>query len=113
MKQERKQLYEGMYILSTTLSEEARAKALDRITTGMSEQGGEVHKIFDWGRKKLAYEIKGKREGYYYIIYFTSPSSSMTHLWSEYHLNEDLIRFMTTEAKSVPENIEFKSLVRE
>lgn len=106
-------LYEGMYILSATLSEDARKKALDRITAQMTESGGEIHKIFDQGRKKLAYEINGKKDGYYYLIYFTTPTDAIKQFWKEYHLNEDLIRFMTVRAKVVPEKIEFKQLVRE
>ena len=113
MIKERSHLYEGMYILSATLSEEARKKALDRITSQMTESGGEVQKIFDQGRKKLAYEINGKRDGFYYLIYFTSPTTAVKQYWSEYHHNEDLIRFMTIRATSVPEKIEFKPLARE
>ena len=50
---EKHQLYEGMYILNATLSEDARKKALDRITSSISERGGEVHKVHDEGKKKL------------------------------------------------------------
>lgn len=103
-------LYEGMYILSTTLSDDARQKALDKITSGVRERGGEVHKIFDQGRRKLAYEIDGRREGHYYVLYFTTPTTSMNELWRDYHLNEDLIRFVTLSVEEVPEKIEFKQL---
>ena len=113
MSKVRQQLYEGMYILSSTLSDEARKKSIERITTNMIDVGGEVQKIFEQGRKKFAYEINGKREGYYYVIYFTSPTSAMKQLWQEYHLNEDLIRFMTVRAPTVPEKIEFKSVIQE
>lgn len=106
----RTQLYEGMYILSVTLSEDARRKALDRITSGIVNHGGEVHKIHDQGRKKLAYEIRGAREGYYFLIYFSVSTNSMDELWREYHLNEDLLRFLTLKADSVKEVIEFVSL---
>ena len=67
----RKNLYEGMYILSATLSDDARNKALDRIQNGITSRGGEILKIHAQGRKRLAYEIDGHREGYYYIIYFS------------------------------------------
>lgn len=106
-------LYEGMYILSATLSDDARQKALDKVTSSIEGRGGEIHKTFDQGRKKLAYEINGRREGYYYLLYFSVPSSVMTELWKEYHLNEDLLRFMTLRAEKVPEKIEFKSIMQE
>jgi small subunit ribosomal protein S6 len=109
MKQ-KKQLYEGMYILSTTLSEEARQKALEKIISGIQERGGEVHKVHDQGRKKLAYEIDKRREGHYYILYFSLPTHVMKELWRDYHLNEDLIRFLTLRAEAILEKIEFKPL---
>lgn len=111
MSKQRKQLYEGMYILSTTLSDETRQKALEKIIAGIEERGGEVHKIHDQGRRKLAYEINGRREGHYYIIYFTAPSAIVKELWRDYHLNEDLIRFITLRTEKVLEKIEFKPLV--
>lgn len=105
-----KHLYEGMYILSATLSEDARKKAIEKITSSIEHHAGEVHKVFEQGRKKLAYEINGRREGFYYVLYFTAGSSSMPELWREYQLNEDLIRFMTLRTETVPEKIEFKVL---
>ncbi len=113
MDQKRQRLYEGMYILSATLSDDARKKALDRVTDVIVQFGGEIKKIFDQGRRKLAYEIDKKREGHYYLIYFASPTSAIRELWREYHLNEDLIRFVTLQAEEVPEKIEFKVLQQE
>ena len=111
MPKSRKYLYEGMYILSATLSEDARKKAIEKITSSIEYHAGEVHKTFEQGRKRLAYEIGRRREGYYYVIYFTASSSSMPELWREYQLNEDLIRFMNLRVEEVPEKIEFKQLV--
>jgi small subunit ribosomal protein S6 len=110
MKKDRKGLYEGMYILSTTLSDESRKKAFDKITDGIVQKGGEIHKIHEQGRRKLAYEIDGKREGFYYVLFFTSPTSSVIELWKDYQLHEDLIRFMTMRVEKVQETLEFKPL---
>lgn len=107
---ERKHLYEGMYIVSATLSDDARQKVMDKLQEQIVEAGGEVKKIIDWGRRRLAYEIAGKREGYYYIVYFDVPTAAVNELWREYHLNEDLVRFATLRTESVPERIEFKAL---
>ncbi len=113
MAKQRTHLYEGMYILSATLSEDARQKALEKISSGISSRSGELKKVIDQGRKKLAYEINGRREGYYYLLYFSIPTGHMNEMWREYHLNEDLIRFMTIQVNEVPEKIEFKQIVQE
>lgn len=111
MKEETKNLYEGMYILSATLSDDARNKALDKIQAGITHLGGEIVKIHSQGRKRLAYEIDGHREGYYYVIYFKVKPSAIAELWHEYHLNEDLVRFLTLRTEDVMDKIEFKPLV--
>jgi small subunit ribosomal protein S6 len=113
MAKEKKELYEGMYILSTTLSDDARQKAVEKITSEITNQKGEIHKLHDFGRRKLAYEINGRREGHYFVIYFSAPTGSIKELWKEYHLNEDLIRFLTLRTEKVMEKIEFKQLIQE
>ena len=113
MAKARKHLYEGMYILSATLSEEARQKAFEKVTGGITGRGGEIHKIFDQGRRKLAYEINGSREGHYFILYFSTLTTNINEMLKEYHLNEDLIRFLTLRTPVVPEKIEFKPLLQD
>lgn len=111
MKEEKKNLYEGMYIFSATLSEDARNKALERIEQGITGHGGTILKVHPMGRKRMAYEIDGHREGFYFVIYFEVKPSAIAELWHDYHLNEDLIRFLTLRADEVAEKIEFKTLV--
>jgi small subunit ribosomal protein S6 len=113
MSQDRPNLYEGMYVISATLSDDARHKALDRIQNGITSRGGEIKKLHERGRQRLAYEIDGHREGYYYVIYFNAPPSAILELWQEYHLNEDLVRFITLRTDKVMEKIEFKTLVEQ
>lgn len=110
MSEQRQHLYEGMYVISATLSDDARNKALDKIQAGITQRGGEILKIHDQGRRRLAYAIEGHREGHYYIIYFNLKTSGIAELWQEYHLNEDLIRFITLRTEKVMEKIEFKRL---
>lgn len=114
MSQETEQpLYEGMYIVKATLSEDARHKALDKIRNGITSRGGEILKLHDQGRKRLAYDIQGHREGYYYLIYFTVKPSAIAELWQEYHINEDMLRWTTLRTDCVLEKLEFKVLVEQ
>jgi len=113
MAKQRQHLYEGMYILSATLSDDARQKALDKINNGITSRGGEIHKMFDQGRRKLAYAINNRREGHYFLLYFSTGTKNLSEMIKEYHLNEDLIRFLTLRTEVVPEKIEFKQLIQE
>jgi len=110
MTQESKNLYEGMYVISARLSDDARNKALEKIKNGVTSRDGEVHKVHDMGRKRLAYDIEGHREGHYYVIYFSVKPSEISEMWQDYHLSEDLLRFITLRTDDVLEEIKFKSL---
>lgn len=111
MSEQELRLYEGMYILNASLSEDALKKSLERITKTIEEGGGEIHKIHEMGRKKLAYQIDGHKQGQYFLLYFSVSPTLLQEMWKEYHLNEDLIRFATMRAEKVVEKIEFKPLI--
>ncbi|MEM7174533.1 MAG: 30S ribosomal protein S6 [Chlamydiota bacterium] len=110
MKKQHPRLYEGMFILNASLSEDAMKKALEKISGAIEERGGEIHKVHDWGRKKLAYEINNYKQGHYFLLYFSVVSSALAEMNAEYLLNEDLIRYQTLKADAVMEKIEFKPL---
>jgi len=107
---EEQRLYEGMYIFDTSLSEEGKHKLLDKVTSSIVDKRGKIHKIFDQGRKKLAYEINKKRDGYYVLLFFSVSAHMIDKLWKEYRLNENILRFITLQVEKVPEAIEFQSL---
>lgn len=113
MSQEKPNLYEGMYVISATLSDDQRQKIVDRIRADIETSGGEIVKVHDQGRKRLAYEIDGQKEGYYLLMYFNCLPSVIARLWREYHLIEGLLRFMTLRTDEVMEKIEFKPLVEQ
>lgn len=110
MKEQSPNLYEGMYILSAHLTEDARVKAFEKIKKAILEKGGEIVKIHDQGKRRLAYTIAQNREGYYYLMYFTVNPNAISELWHEYHLNENLIRFVTLRTDEVLEELKFKQL---
>lgn len=113
MSHEEKNLYEGMYLMSASVGDDIRHKVLARIQDGITSRGGEIQKVHDQGRKRLAYEINKHREGYYYLIYFSLDPSKVKELWQDYHLIDELLRFITLKASEVMEKIEFKTLIEE
>ena len=63
--------YEVVYILDTTLGEEAIAATVAKFKTLAEENGSNVE-VEEWGKRKLAYAIDYKTEGYYVLMNFTS-----------------------------------------
>lgn len=112
MDKQRNRLYEGMFIISSNLSEDARKNALLKITSIIENRNGKINKIHDMEKRRLAYEINKKREGYYYLIYFTLSSKYLLEIQKEYLLHEDLIRSGIFKADQVLESLEFKPLMQ-
>jgi small subunit ribosomal protein S6 len=110
MSQKANHLYEGLHILSASLSEGALEKAVDRLKSTIEEFGGKIENVISMGRKKLAYEINGARHGEYYLIYFSAPPASIVEIKKEYKINEDLIRALIFRTETVPEKLEFQTL---
>lgn len=110
MEQVKERLYEGMYILSAHLSEDARGKAFEAIKDRITARGGQIKKIHEQGRRRLAYEINRQRDGYYYLMYFMINPDHINELWEEYRRDENLLRFLTIRTENVMEEIKFKTL---
>ena len=110
MKEDKHCLYEGMYIVSALLNEDARTKTFDKIKEGITKRDGKILKVHDQGKRRLAYEIGSQKEGHYYLVYFDAPSSAIKEMWQELRLNENLIRFCTLRATRVMDEVKFKQL---
>jgi small subunit ribosomal protein S6 len=110
MKDQQPLLYEGMFVINAHLTDDARNKAFDKVKNAITSRGGEIVKIHDQGRRRLAYEIQKQKDGHYYLLYFRSAPQKLQELWQEYHLNEDLLRFLTLRTDTVMEELTFKQL---
>ena len=86
--------YESVIIIKPNLDEEE----IDNITQKVKdiiEENGTVTKVEKMGMKKLAYEIKKNKEGYYIVIYFEADPSIISELERNYRINENIIKFIT------------------
>jgi len=84
-------LYETMVILNPALDEGAISKLSEKIK-GIISDGGEVESTDTWGRREMAYEIKGHREGYYLVIQFKAKPEVPRELAMEFRMNPDVLR---------------------
>lgn len=113
MAKEQARLYEGMFIIKASLSEEARNKAFAKIQSVIEGFGGEIRNIIEMGKRRLTYMIGDQREGYYFVVYFETLPSTNKPTLQELRLHEDLIRFCVFQTEEVMEKLEFKPLVQQ
>lgn len=84
--------YEVMVIIDASLDEEAIRATVDRATELIKVRGGILGKVERWGRRRLAYELTHRNEGYYVLIDATSEPAVMADLDRMLHLADEVIR---------------------
>jgi small subunit ribosomal protein S6 len=85
--------YEVLLILPADADESVVGSAVDRIRRIVADAGGEVGKIDRWGRKRFAYEIDRRSEGYYAVVEFSADPSSIAELDRTLSLADEVVRF--------------------
>ena len=84
--------YEVMIILDVGLEEEAIRSTVDRATELIRSRGGTPGAIDRWGRRRFAYELKHKWEGYYVVLRAEAEPSVMAELDRSLHLADEVLR---------------------
>ena len=89
--------YETLFIINPDLEESEITKTIDAVQEIITAGGGTILKVDRWGRRQLAYLIQNKREGYYVIIYFQSPSTIIDELNRRYKLTDSIMRNLVVQ----------------
>ena len=83
--------YEVMVIVDETAEEKLEA-VVERVTQIVTGGGGEVTKVDRWGKRKFAYEIDHKTDGFYLVIEFTAHTDLLGELERVLLLADEVVR---------------------
>ncbi|MGE5396404.1 MAG: 30S ribosomal protein S6 [Chitinophagales bacterium] len=86
--------YEMMFILNPELPSEGIDAAKSRVQEIIAQTGGEFTEYDVWGKRRLAYEIKDYREGYYVLAYFNATATTVNELDRVLKITDDFLRHM-------------------
>ena len=86
--------YEAMYVITPELEDEAVKGIIEKYTGIITANGGEIEKVDEWGRRRLAYPINYKTEGYYVLMSFTSAPEFPRELDRILGITEGVMRSM-------------------
>jgi small subunit ribosomal protein S6 len=102
-----KHVYESAVLINAALDDETIKSLIEKIKETITNNGGDLLEIEDWGRKRLAYQVKKSKIGYYAIFRFTSPPDIVPKLERNYQLDENILRYLTVAlSKDALEQIE-------
>ena len=88
--------YESVIIINPNVDEGVRNNVIKKITDLINTEG-EVTKVEEKGKRKLAYEIQKCKEAYYVIFYFNAKASLISELERTYRITDEIIKFITVK----------------
>jgi small subunit ribosomal protein S6 len=94
--------YELMLLLTPELPEDEMTTAVERVSSLVTNRGGEITKLDNWGRRRLAYPIRRHLDGYYTIFRFKLEPGLTAELDRSLRLSEQVLRHIIVHAEEVP-----------
>ena len=83
--------YETLFVVSGALSEEDAKSVQDKFTALIAANGNLIA-VNEWGKRRLAYPINDKNDGYYVLVNFKSEGSFTAELERVYGITEGILR---------------------
>jgi len=87
-------VYEATYILDPTLEEEQLTQMQEKFSEMVTKSGGEIVNMENWGKRRLAYEVKGKNEGVYIVMRFNSETKTAESLRRDFRLADEVLKMI-------------------
>ena len=86
--------YELAVVVSARIEDEERAAVVDRCKALIERFGGVITEVDDWGKKRLAYEVRKMKEAFYYFIQFEAESNVPGEIESRIRIMDNVIRYL-------------------
>ena len=99
-----------MLIVIPELDEEQVENTVARFRTIIERTGGEVGDQNNWGRRKLAYEIDHRTDGFYFVMQFTAGDRTLVELKRILRVSDDVLRHIIVK---LPPNYAHQTLPEE
>jgi small subunit ribosomal protein S6 len=90
-------IYESVIIINANLEDAQIEAEIEKVKDFIQKNSGEIRSIEKWGRRRLAYAIKKKNNGYYALYEFKASGDLIAKLERQYQLNENIIRYLSVQ----------------
>jgi small subunit ribosomal protein S6 len=92
-----KRLYETTFIVNAYLDDAQIDQSIARVQEFITNNGGEIVALDKWGRKRFAYPIRKKNNGFYVLIELKATGNLVAQLERFYQLDESILRYLTIQ----------------
>lgn len=87
--------YEFTYIVNPVLEEDDYKAAVEKANKLITDNGGIIEEVNEWGLRKFAYEIDKKNNGYYVNAYFEAPATTIANVEKTMRIDDDFMRYLS------------------
>lgn len=94
-----KRYYESMYIVDANLTDEQVDAIIAKYSNVIADQGGELRAVGRWDKRRLAYEVMGRREGQYILMFFEAEPAVAKELDRVYRISDEVFRHLITRVE--------------
>lgn len=91
----KKNYYEHTFIVNAVLDEEDIKATVQKHIDFLKDNGAEIEEVDEWGIQRLAYQIDGKRSGYYVNAYFDAPSDLIAKFERQLQIDDNIMRYLS------------------
>lgn len=91
--------YEIVFMVHPDQSEQVPGM-IERYTTILKQDGGQIHRLEDWGRRQLAYPIEKLHKAHYVLINAEASAEAVDELENAFRFNDVILRNMVMRTKT-------------
>ncbi|HLJ47694.1 MAG TPA: 30S ribosomal protein S6 [Bryobacteraceae bacterium] len=108
-----KRVYEELFIVRPTATEEEIDPLVEQVTTYITGKGGNIEKTEKWGIRKLAYRVQKQNEGFYILLQFTAGPEIVKEVERRLRVSDLVMKFITVRIDQKMKKIEKRKKARE
>ena len=106
-------IYEELFILRPDTAEEEIDAYIEQLKQVIAGAGGTVDKVEKWGKRKLAYKVAKREEGYYVLLQFSSGADAVKELERRMRVSDLVLKYLTVRIDEKLKRIEKRRKSRE
>jgi small subunit ribosomal protein S6 len=112
---QKQKIYETTFIVNAALDDPQIDAVIDKVKEVLTKSDATIMELAKWGRKRFAYPIKKKNNGFYVICEFSSSGDLVARLERHFLLEENIIRFLiiALDKKAIQARISGNDLMKQ
>ncbi|MEE3392829.1 MAG: 30S ribosomal protein S6 [Lachnospiraceae bacterium] len=92
--------YELALVVDTKIDDEVKNSVVQKAKDLIAKLGGTVTNVDEWGKKKLAYEIEKRTEGFYYFIQFDAEPTVPAGMEQDLRIMDNVLRYLVVRQEA-------------